>query len=147
MLVKFLKNQASSIWHSGCPQYLNLIILCLLYNLYIHDRVLFFQDHWYIWCSGWRVEGKALTMNEVSVYWRSASLIGEGGHCAVKFWIWFYKAPPEKNGLNTFDITVVNMFSKRKPFTSHLRIPYGYGLQLVINLSSEPFFTYKLAFD
>lgn len=42
---------------------------------------------------------------------------------------------------------LVNMFSQREAFTSHPRVPYCYGLQLVRNLSSKAVFTCKLTFD
>lgn len=70
----------------------------------------------------WKEGGKQNSGNEVSVYWRSDSLIGEGENSAIKFGADSVKLYLRKNGLNTFDATVVNMFSKKKVFTSQIKV-------------------------
>lgn len=70
----------------------------------------------------WTEGGRQSPGNEVSVYWRSDSLIGEGENSAIKFGSGSVKLYLRKNGLNTFDATVVNTFSKRKVFASQRKV-------------------------
>lgn len=63
MLAKLARKQALSIQHSGCPLYLNLINLSLLYNLQVHDHVLFSRAP-VLFSVGCRVESSFLIRNK-----------------------------------------------------------------------------------
>lgn len=94
-------------------------------------------------CTPWRVESRFLIMSKFirdQFHWlqKVDTMQFSFGSDSVKLHL---------RKMALIPLMLVSMFSQRKVFTSHPRIPYCYGLQLVINLSSKAVFTCKLTFD